>query len=437
MIPITGMFLLALIQLIPLPASVIRIISPQALIIKNLSNNAYLGDVVQWLSRTSGSRLISDTIFPWNCLSIYPYAGWYKLLFYIAMGMIFYSFIMAVNSKQEIRVIVIAVIISGIIHAFIYLISYLKGQPLMSQWYGYEMKKVGGTFVNRDHYAAYLSMVLPVLAAWTFYYSNQFSRSQRSRVSKVVTFMQAKKGIVAYMIIVLVLMSVGQLFSLSRAGIGSCLCSFIILIYLFSHRVERMKITTMLFLVILVIVTLTYWIGYYPILERFKLIPYEWESKIGRWVVWQDSMKIVKDFPVAGVGLANFSNAFIHYKRFSDIRYRYAHNDVLQFLVEMGIFGLMLLIITVIFFYRQIITYPWQLHSRTRALVLGLTAGTIAVLIHSFFDFPLQIPANALLLAVYCGLLYASIKVDTIDRINRIKEKQEAKQFLLEKPHEE
>lgn len=434
--PIIGLFLFALLQLIPLPENAIKLISPHTLIIKNLSHNAYLDDLVQWLSHDSGTPLISGTIFPWNCLSLYPYGGWYKLLFYIAMGMMFYSFIMAVNSKQEIRLVTIAVIISGIIQAFLYLISYLKGKPLMNQWYGYEMKKIGGAFVNRDHYSAYLSMILPVLAAWTFYYSNQLSHSHRSRVSKVVSFVQAKKGIIAYMIIMLVLMSVGQLFSLSRAGIGSCLCSLIILIYLFSLRAERMKITTILLLIVLIIMTLTYWIGYYPILERFKLIPHEWESKTGRWVVWQDSLKIVKDFPVAGVGLANFSNAFVHYKRFSDTRYSYAHNDILQFLVEMGIPGLALLILTVIFFYRQILVHPWQAHSRMRALVLGITAGTIAVLIHSFFDFPLQIPANALLLTIYCGLLYSSIKIDAIEKVNRIKEKQEAKQILLEKPHE-
>ena len=225
------------------------------------------------------------------------------------------------------------------------------------------------------------------------------------------------------MSIMLVIIAVGDLFSLSRAGIGSCLCSMVLFVYLVNRSEQKMKITSIMLIFLLIIITVGYWIGYYPIVERFKLIPNEWESRTGRWAVWQDSVRIIKDFPVTGAGLANFGTIFVHYKRFTDTHYTYAHNDFVQFLVEMGVAGFILLILTIYLFYRQALLYPWPDNSRTRMLVLGMLAGIFAVVAHSFFDFPLQIPANTCLLAVYAGLLFACIKIDSAERLAKLNTK--------------
>jgi O-antigen ligase len=433
--PVLGLMVLAVVQVSPLPASLISLVSPQSEIFRNLSHNEYLGNILMWLSQKSGTALKISSFFPNHTISIYPYAGWLKALWLLAMGMLCFALIYGIRSKREIRFVLVMVIISGTVQALLYLISYLRGVPLLARWYGYEMKRVGGMFVNRDHFSAYMSMIIPVLASWIFYHSYMASHSRRTRMSRVATFLQGGKGLIPYMSVMLIIMAIGQLFSLSRAGIGSCLVSLGILLYLTTHGVDKMKITTILLLILIAVVTLVYWIGYYPIVERFKLIPKDFIAPIGRGVVWQDSFTIIKDFPVTGVGLANFSNAFVHYKRFSDIRYTYAHNDILQFMVEMGITGFVILILIVFCFYRQVLKYPWQSYSRTRALVLGMTAGTIALVIHSFFDFPLQIPANALLLALYTGLIFSYCKIDTEERFLQIKEKQQAK-HIMEKMYE-
>jgi len=227
------------------------------------------------------------------------------------------------------------------------------------------------------------------------------------------------------MTIMLILMAVGQLLSLSRAGISSCLLSFGILMYLFSRGIGRIKITTILILLLILIASLTYWIGYDPIIHKFKLIPQEWQSTLGRWTIWKDSIKIIKDFPFFGVGLSNYGAIFPRYKSFIETRYVYAHNDYLQFGIEMGLPGFILLVIVLYSFYKRVLNYPWQHHSRTRALALGMIAASFAVLIHSFFDFPLQVPANAILLVTYYGLLYACMKLDSQERLERMKAKKE------------
>ena len=89
----------------------------------------------------------------------------------------------------------------------------------------------------------------------------------------------------------------------------------------------------------------------------------------------------------------------------------------------MGVPGLILLVMVLYSFYKRVVCYPWQHHSRTRALALGMIAGSFAVLIHSFFDFPLQVPANAILFVIYGGLLYACMKLETQERLERLNAK--------------
>ena len=316
-IPIVVLFIIAVFQIIPLPASFINAISPQTMIIKQLAHNSYLTDVITWVGQKSNLTLHTADIFPENCFSLYSYASLYKLLFLAAMGMLWVSIILAVRTKGEVRFLLAAVMISGLLQSLLYLLGYLRGKPLSSRLYGYEIEEIGGTFVNCDHYSAYLSMVLPVLAAWLFYYTQQVMKShRRTSISRAVSMVQHKKGVISFMTIMLILMAVGQLLSLSRAGIGSCLLSVGILMYLFSRGTGRIKITTIVILSMILIASLTYWIGYEPIISKFKLIPNEWQSTLGRWTIWKDSIKIIKDYPVLGVGLANYGAIFPHYKSF-------------------------------------------------------------------------------------------------------------------------
>ena len=345
-IPIVALFIIAVFQIIPLPASFINAVSPQTLGIKQFAHNSYLTDVITWVGQKSNLSLQGTDFFPENCLSLYPYASLYKLLFLAALGMLWVSIILAVSTKGEVRLLLAAVIISGLLQSLLYLLGYLRGKPLLSRLYGYEIEEIGGTFVNRDHYSAYLSMILPVLAAWLFYYTQQVMKShRRTSIARAVSMVQHKRGAISFMTIMLILMAVGQLLSLSRAGIGSCLLSVGILMYLFSRGTGRIKITTIVILSMILIASLTYWIGYEPIISKFKLIPNEWQSTLGRWTIWKDSIKIIKDYPVFGVGLSNYGAIFPHYKSFIGIKYLHAHNDYLQFGIEMGVPGLILLVL--------------------------------------------------------------------------------------------
>jgi len=57
--------------------------------------------------------------------------------------------------------------------------------------------------------------------------------------------------------------------------------------------------------------------------------------------MWNDTIALIKDFPVLGVGLGDYIYIFPKYRTFDLSRgvLRYAHNDYLHLLVEMGTIG--------------------------------------------------------------------------------------------------
>jgi len=78
-----------------------------------------------------------------------------------------------------------------------------------------------------------------------------------------------------------------------------------------------------------------------------------------------------------------------------------AHNDYAQLLAEMGLLGFSTLVWYMIILYRQVRRRlgKWSTDVSS-AVTLSCTLGVIGILVHSFVDFNLQIPANAALFYV-------------------------------------
>ena len=119
----------------------------------------------------------------------------------------------------------------------------------------------------------------------------------------------------------------------------------------------------------------------------------------GRTMLWNDSLGMLHDFPLFGVGLGAWPELFVRYQRppWSLSFYREAHNDYLQLLAETGVVGFILL---AWFFFRQgklLIRAVKNTSPRLLPLMAGIVAALGTMAFHEFFDFNLQIPANAFL----------------------------------------
>jgi O-antigen ligase len=95
-------------------------------------------------------------------------------------------------------------------------------------------------------------------------------------------------------------------------------------------------------------------------------------------------------------------------------RYRLeqAHNDYLQVLSDGGIVGGALGLVFIIGLFRMGFARRESSDDFRRGVATGALAGCFAVLIHSFFDFTLHTPSNALLFLVLAALATVNGRVE-------------------------
>ena len=110
--------------------------------------------------------------------------------------------------------------------------------------------------------------------------------------------------------------------------------------------------------------------------------------------------------PIWGWGLGTFPTVYPSFRSFyTNLFVNEAHNDYAQLLVETGLLGFALMLWFVISLYRYGLptSRRWEF-KWDGAVSLAALLGCTGILFHSFVDFNLQIPANAAMFYVLCGL---------------------------------
>jgi len=108
--------------------------------------------------------------------------------------------------------------------------------------------------------------------------------------------------------------------------------------------------------------------------------------------------------PVLGWGLGTFPTVYPQFRSFyTDSFVNAAHNDYLQFLTETGLVGIAIAIWLLVATIRPAVNKTRNWPSDVNGTVaLAALLGICGILVHSFVDFNLQIPANAMLFYVLC-----------------------------------
>jgi O-antigen ligase len=152
------------------------------------------------------------------------------------------------------------------------------------------------------------------------------------------------------------------------------------------------------------------------------LLPQEARARVGTLVthdrggpdpfrigVWHDSLQLAASSAFLGSGMGAYEDALPRFKTGAGAhRVEHAENDWLELLCEGGLVGagcvLAAFVTLVLVGLRRIRDEPHRLH---RGLRSGALAGLTAVAVHSAVDFNLRIPSNALLAAGLLAFLLA------------------------------
>jgi O-antigen ligase len=117
-------------------------------------------------------------------------------------------------------------------------------------------------------------------------------------------------------------------------------------------------------------------------------------------MLWGDTLRVIKDFPVFGSGLGTFPHIFPMYRSFHiQGMVTHAENDFLQFFSDVGPLGFGMLLIAFIFFLSKAVSGIRSMSpaEAQRYIGLGSLVGIFALMFHSAVERNIQIPANAFL----------------------------------------
>jgi O-antigen ligase/tetratricopeptide (TPR) repeat protein len=264
-----------------------------------------------------------------------------------------------------------------------------------------------GPFVSHVHFANYLVLILPLAVVGALFRS-------------FVVPQEFAEGFRLFCVIAVFVLLAGILLSLSRgAWIGVAIGGAVLLWALSSvpharrsallrtpgKRFMRFALAGFVLLLMLTLLVIGP-AGREQVDAQLEETALQETSLWVRVAAWTDSLPMIHDFPLFGVGLGSWQELFPRYQRppWSPSFFREAHNDYLELLAEVGIIGFALLA----WFFWQ--TGRWLLRglnalsAKTLPVFAALLAALGIMTFHEFFDFNLQIPANAFLFTLFLGI---------------------------------
>lgn len=384
---------LVLFQLIPLPESMLELLSP----VRAALNRA---------ARVEGSTPVS----------IAPRATEMWLFKVIACSLVFVVCAQALAKRKHALLMLALVVVLGYILALHGILQYLSGYSLPSlikrePWFN----RAAGTYVNPNHFAGHLEMCVPLALSVVFIRRRRESDWKIPLGRRVVSFFsetfQDRRLLLP--LTAIVVMSLGIIFSISRMGIFSFVVSLLVFALLIGRERKKKVRLVILGSTVAAVFAISLWLGLSPVLERYSLLA---EEKVRRIEGWKMAGRVVRDYPVMGTGLGTFSRVSPGYQTLGAGygRWEQSHNDYLNLTSDTGIMGLAIGIAFLIAWYVYVLGLFSNKRLRTyqRSIAAGCIAGVTAIVVHSIGDFNLQVPANAFYFATLLGLAIAVLRID-------------------------
>ncbi len=263
-----------------------------------------------------------------------------------------------------------------------------------------------GPFINRNHFAGWMVMMLPLVIGYSCVVMYQSRRPVSGDWRGWLHWMWTVEA-GRFWMVMFVIIALGMSLALtgSRSGIASfAVATAVFGAFLLSRSAaRRARVAAAVYLSVLVL-TAVAWAGVDRAVDRFGRASSDAD---GRLSAWSDTVDIVQDFPAFGSGLGTYGLAMLLYQTSGrDTMYAQAHNDYLQVAAEGGLLVAVPVLVTlglVGFVVRRrlksgeddLLTY-W-----TR---VGAVAGLAGIAAQSVVEFSLQMPGNRVLFVVLLAL---------------------------------
>jgi O-antigen ligase len=315
--------------------------------------------------------------------SAYGYVTKYEVLQYISYGIVLLMAAECVREEDARQKFAMVLIVFGVLYAFFALAQELTSNGKFFWVYTPRFNgSIYGSYVNHDHYAGLMEMLMPFPLV--------------ASMGHLLT--GGKRALVAFCA---VLMASTIVLSGSRGGMLSFVFEIVVFATLTLVQRRNPRVALGVAAVCVLVLVFLVFLGKVQVLGRLGNLGPDMRLKITK-----DCLRMFSHRPVLGWGLGTFPTVYPGYRSFyTNLFVNEAHNDYAQLLVETGLlgFGLMLWFLIRLYQYGLPTSRRWEF-KWDGAVSLAALLGCTGLLLHSFVDFNLQIPANAALFYVLCGL---------------------------------
>ena len=317
--------------------------------------------------------------------SAYIHGSFMELLRLLNLALIFYIVVNFIRSEAQIKRLLAVIVAIGTGIALFGILQYL-GVMQRSWWSSAEF--LSATFVNHNHFAGFIGLIIPLSIGMILSEKNT-----------------GKKLLYIYSFLIL---SAAVLLSMSRGGWLSLGISMFFMLVVISRKGKARFVSFILILSAIALGVFIFKAVDLPVLLE-RVSSYKELDFSGRLSIWEGTAGMIKDNWVFGTGPGTFIHNFPGYRPLGLNRLiNYAHNDYLEVFSDMGIFGLGLMIFTIVSIIKKgLSTYSVAKSSFKKWISLSLATGVLCMAIHSIGDFNLRIPSNAILFTIFSGLLFS------------------------------
>lgn len=324
-------------------------------------------------------------------ISAYRYATYSRLLLYVSYGLCAFLVTQTFTRTRQLRVIATGL---GIYGTAVAIFAILQSLSSTGKLYWIRVPRFGGwiygPYVNHNHYAGLMEMLMPVPLIFAF------SRYAHGRERWIGASAAA-------------LMAATIFLSGSRGGMVAFAVQMAIFVWLFFRESRQKGLAVLLGAFSVIALAMVTWTGGSEVSARLLSSVADRHAEVAndtRLRIDRDTMRMFAKRPLLGWGIGTFEDVYPQFRSFyTNFLIDKAHNDYLQLLAETGMVGFA----CTIWFLAASLRTGWRnIHKWSSDINASVAAvavlGISGILVHSLVDFNLQIPANALLFYSLCAV---------------------------------
>jgi O-antigen ligase len=387
---LAAMMTLNWLQVTPLPASWVQLLSPVA---------AQAQQPAAWMT-------LSVDVFQTRMMGVLAFT--YFAVFLVA--------IMTVRSAQRLDRLAMVLVISGVAQTVLGAVLFSLKAEYRIFYTQVSHSRMIGTFVYHNNMAGYLCLCLSVGVGLMLARISEQSKLAMTWKAKVVNALEFVLSPKMRLRLLLVVMVIGLVLTRSRMGNAAFFTALLVVgsvAIVLARKTAPKTMALIASLVIIDVLVVGTWVGLEKVVERIQETELsvadggKSESIEARTEAARTALALVKDFPLVGSGGGSFYNVFLSY-RTPEYGYSYVdhtHNDYVEIAADYGFVGLGILgSLVALTLWKTLQVLAKRRSTLPRGVAFGVAMAIVGLLMHSTVDFNLQIPANALTITVVLAM---------------------------------